>query len=210
MRERILLADDHPIVREGLASLLNAEGFRIVGSASDGREAVRLAKELKPDIAVLDLGMPELNGVDAARGILQCSPATRVILLTMHTEDPYVIESLRAGIRGYVLKTQATTHLVQAIQDVARGSIYLSPGISEAVVQACLSKEELPPDPLSSREREVLQLVAEGKSSKEIATALEISVRTAESHRSHIMEKLEIHDTAGLVRYAIRRGLLVP
>ena len=210
MRERILLADDHAVVRDGLAALLSAEGFKVVGTAADGRQAVKLAKELKPDIAVLDVGMPQLNGLEATRGVLQSSSETRVIVLTMHTEDPYVIEALRAGARGYLLKTQATAHLVQAIREVARGSIYLSPGVSKAVVEACLSKQELPEDPLTPREREVLQLVGEGKSSKEIATALDISTRTAEAHRAHIMEKLDIHETASLVRYAIRRGLIVP
>jgi DNA-binding NarL/FixJ family response regulator len=210
VRERILLADDHGIIRDGLATLLTAEGFDVVGKAPDGREAVRLAKELKPDIAVLDLGMPQLNGLEAARGVIKGSPDTKVIVLTMHSEDPYVIEALRAGARGYLLKTQATSHLVQAIREVALGSVYLSPGISKAVVDACLSKEQLPEDPLTPREREVLQLITEGRSSKEIGVALDISARTVEAHRAHIMEKLDIHETAGLVRYAIRRGLIVP
>jgi len=210
VREKILLADDHAVVRDGLATLLGAEGFTVVGTAPDGREAVRLANELKPDIAVLDLGMPQLNGLETTRSVLQCSPETRVIVLTMHTEDPYVIEALRAGARGYLLKTQATAHLVQAIREVAQGSIYLSPGISKAVVEACLNKTELPDDPLTPREREVLQLITEGRSSKEIGAALDISARTVEAHRAHIMEKLDIHETAGLVRYAIRRGLIIP
>ena len=128
----------------------------------------------------------------------------------MHTEDPYVIEALRAGARGYLLKTQATAHLVQAIREVAQGSVYLSPGISKAVVEACISKVDLPDDPLTPREREVLQLITEGRSSKEIGVALDISARTVEAHRAHIMEKLDIHETAGLVRYAIRRGLIIP
>jgi two-component system response regulator NreC len=128
----------------------------------------------------------------------------------MHSEDPYVMEALRAGIKGYVLKTQAATDLVQAIQEVSRGRVYLSPGVSQAVVEAYLAKSELPPDPLSPREREVLQLVAEGKTTKEIAGVLGLSVKTAESHRTRIMEKLDIHATAGLVRYAIRRGLISP
>jgi DNA-binding NarL/FixJ family response regulator len=208
--ERILLADDHEVVREGLASLLAAEGFDIVGTAPDGREAVRLATELKPDVAVLDLGMPHLNGLDAARQLMQTTPGTKVIILTMHTEAPYVVEALRAGVRAYVLKTQATAHLVQAIRQVQEGAVYLSPGISSAVVDAFLSKGEPPPDPLTTREREVLRLISEGKSSKEVAAVLDISVRTAETHRANIMEKLDIHETAGLVRYAIRRGLVVP
>lgn len=210
MRERILLADDHPVVRQGLALLLAAQDFRVVGAAADGRMAVRMAKDLKPEIAVLDLGMPQLNGLEATRAILKESPETRVIVLTMHDEAPYVVEALRAGARGYVLKTQATEQLAQAIQDVAAGAVYLSPGISQTVVDAWVSKEDRPGDPLTPREREVLHLITEGRSSKEIAAALDISARTAEAHRAHIMEKLGIHDTAGLVRYAVKRGLIVP
>ncbi len=143
MRERILLADDHMIVREGLVSLLSAEGFEIVGTAPDGLEAVRLTTELKPDIALLDLGMPLLNGLDAAREVIRSTPETRVIILTMHTEGRYVIEALRAGVRGYVLKTQATAHLVQAIREVGEGAIYVSPGISKEVLDASLAHERL-------------------------------------------------------------------
>jgi DNA-binding NarL/FixJ family response regulator len=210
MLQRIILADDHLIVRQGLKSILEKESHTVVGEAGDGREAVRLAQELCPDIAVLDLSMPLLNGLDAAREIVKVSPQTRVILLTMHTEDPYVMEALRAGIRGYLLKTQAAQDLVQAIHEVSRGSMYLSPGISRTVVEAYLAKSELPPDPLTPREREVLQLIAEGKTTKEAAAVLGVSVKTAESHRTRIMEKLEIHETASLVRYAIRRGLIQP
>lgn len=210
MLQRIILADDHLIVRQGLKSILEKESHTVVGEAGDGREAVRLAQELSPDIAVLDLSMPLLNGLDAAREIVKVSSQTKVILLTMHTEDPYVMEALRAGIRGYLLKTQAAQDLVQAIHEVSRGSMYLSPGISRAVVEAYLAKSELPPDPLTPREREVLQLIAEGKTTKEAAGVLGVSVKTAESHRTRIMEKLEIHETASLVRYAIRRGLVQP
>ncbi len=210
MALRVLLADDHAIFRQGLRGLLERENFQIVGEAGDGREAILRATALSPDIAALDLSMPLLNGLDAAREITRASPRTRVILLTMHSEDPYVMEALRAGIKGYVLKTQAATDMVQAIQEVSRGRVYLSPGVSQAVVTAYLARTELPPDPLSPREREVLQLVAEGKTTKEIAGVLGLSVKTAESHRTRIMEKLDIHATAGLVRYAIRRGLISP
>ncbi len=210
MSLHILLADDHLIVRQGLKVLLEREGFNVVGEASDGREAVRLAQELSPDIALLDLTMPLLNGIDAGRAMLQASPKTKIVLLTMHTEDHYVLEALRAGIKGYILKTKAAEELVEAIQEVSRGKLYLTPGVSEAVVQAYLAKTELPPEPLSPREREVLQLVAEGKTTKEVAVVLGISVKTAESHRTRIMEKLDIHETASLVRYAIRRGLVQP
>ena len=207
---QILLADDHLIVREGLKAILEREGFDVIGEASDGREAVQLARTLHPDVAILDLSMPLLNGLQAAQEIPHVSPRTRTVLLTMHTEDHYVLEAIRAGIRGYVVKRQATSELVQAIREVANGSVYLSPSISAAVVQAYLHKTELPPDPLTSRERQVLQLVAEGKTTKEIAQLLGVSVKTAESHRTRMMEKLDIHETASLVRYAIRRGLIQP
>ena len=207
---QVLLADDHHIVREGLKSLLEKEGFRVVGEAADGREAVRLASTSHPDVAVLDLSMPSMNGLDAAREIIRSEPKTKAILLTVHTEDPYVLEALRAGVTGYVLKSQAPADLVQAIRETTRGSIYLSPGVSRIVVDAYRGKTDLPSDPLTPREREVLQLVAEGKSTKEVAGILGVSVKTAESHRSRIMEKLDIHETATLVRYAIRRGLIQP
>jgi DNA-binding NarL/FixJ family response regulator len=205
---RILLADDHAIVRQGLRSLLEGEGFEIVAEASNGQEAVRLAGKIFPEVAVLDIGMPLLNGIDAAKEIIKTSPRTKTILLTMHSESHYVLNSLRAGVLGYLLKERAAVDLVQAIGEVIRGEIYLSPGISRAVVDAYLTTTELAPAPLSDRERQVLQLVAEGKTSKDVATILGISVKTAESHRSHIMEKLNIHDVAGLVRYAIRNGLI--
>ncbi len=207
---QVLLADDHLIVRQGLKALLEREGFKVVGEAADGHEAVRLAQALHPDVAVLDLAMPLLNGLDTAREILRISPRTQTILLTMHPEDHYIFEALRAGIEGYVLKTQAAEDLVRAIREVFRGMIYLSPGVSRAVVQAYLAKTDLPPDPLAPRERQVLQLVAEGRTAKEVAVLLGISVKTAESYRTRIMEKLDIHETAGLVRYAIRRGLIQP
>ena len=210
MASRILLADDHAIVRQGLKALLEREGFAVVGEADDGQAAVRLARERCPDVAVLDFSMPLLNGLDAALEILRACPRARVILLTMHTEDHYVLSALQAGVKGYVVKTQASADLVRAIHEVLRGMMYLSPGISQAVVQAYLAKSEMPRDPLTSREREVLQLVAEGKSTKEVAGLLGISFKTAESHRPRILKKLDLHETAGLVRYAVRRGLIQP
>lgn len=210
MPGQILIADDHPLIRQGLRSLLEQHGFTVVGEAADGREATQLAQELEPDVAVLDLAMPLLNGLDAAREITRTSRRTKTILVTVHTADQYVLEALRAGVRGYVLKSQATAELVQAIQEVMRGARYLSPGISEAVVQAYLAKTGLPSDPLTPREREVLQLIAEGKTTKDIAGLLGVSVKTVESHRMRLMEKLDIRQTAGLVRYAIRRGLIQP
>src|SRR3989442_1184938 len=208
MVTRILLADDHAIVRQGLRLLLQREGFEVVGEAVNGQEAVRLATESCPDVAVLDYGMPLLNGVDAARAILQACPLAKVILLTMHADDRYVLDAVRLGVKGYVVKTQASTDLVRAIHEVLRGMMYLSPRVSRTLVQAYLAKSELPPDPLTPREREVLQLVAEGKTTREVAGVLGISVKTAESHRTHILRKLDTPNIAGLVRYAIRQGLV--
>ena len=207
---RILLADDHAIVRQGLKALLEREGFAVVAEADDGQAAVRLARERCPDVAVLDFSMPILNGLDAALEILRACPRAKAILLTMHTDDHYVLSALQAGVKGYVVKTQASSDLVRAIHEVLRGMMYLSPGVSEAVVQAYLARAEIPRDPLTSREREVLQLVAEGKSTKEVAGLLGISFKTAESHRTRILKKLDLHETAGLVRYAVRRGLIQP
>lgn len=208
MSLRILLADDHGIFRQGVKALLEREGFTVTGEAADGHAAIQMAAQQTPDVVVLDLAMPVLNGLDAAQEIYRASPRTRVILLTMHTEDPYVARALKAGIRGYVLKSQAAEDLVQAIREVARGAIYLSPGVSEAVVEAYLTKRDVPADPLTPREHQVLQLIVEGKTTKEVAALLGISVKTAESHRMRIMAKLDVHETAGLVRYAIREKLV--
>jgi two-component system response regulator NreC len=207
---RILLVDDHQIVRQGLKSLLTRDDMNVVGEASDGHEAVRLAATLAPDVVVMDVGMPLLNGLDAAREILRVSPRIGLVLLTMHADDYQVLEALRLGVRGYVIKTQAVDELELAIREVARGKFYLSSGASQAIVQAYLAGNEPPSDPLTSRDRQVLQLVAEGKTTKEIAGHLGISPKTAETYRARIMEKLDIHDTAGLVRYAIRQGLIQP
>lgn len=210
MSIRILLADDHEMVRQGLKALLERDGFNVVAEASDGRQAVRLIGELEPDIALLDLAMPLMNGITVAKAIQHSATHTRVIALTVHTEAPYVMEALRAGIKGYVLKSCAEEELVRAIQEVLRGSTYLSSDISDLVVDAFLTKFEVPVGSLSFREVQVLQLVAEGKSTKEVACLLDISLKTAESHRTHVMEKLEVHEISGLVRYAIRRGLIEP
>jgi two-component system, NarL family, response regulator NreC len=208
MPPRILLADDHVIVRQGFRALLEREGLEVVAEAANGHEAVRLAGELLPDVAVLDFAMPLLNGLDAAKEIRRRSPRTRTILLTVHSEDHYVLEAVQAGVHGYVVKTQAAADLVQAIREIRGNAIYLSPTISRAVVEAYVDKATPPGDVLSSRERQVLQLVAEGKTTKEIAGVLGVSIKTADSHRARIMRKLDIHDTAGLVRFAIRRGLI--
>jgi two-component system response regulator NreC len=209
MPRRILLADDHQIVRQGFRAVLEQEGFEVVGEAQDGEEAVRLTRSLRPDVAVLDLAMPLLNGLDAAREIVK-SGETRVILLTMHAEEHQIVAALRAGVRGYLVKTQAAEDLVQAIHDVARGEVYLSPRVSRVFVEGYLTGNQVPADPLTPRERQIVQLVAEGRTSKEIASLLGLSVKTAESYRARIMTKLDIHDTAGLVRYAIRQGLVQP
>ena len=208
MAVRVVLADDHEMVRQGLRVLLEREGFEVVAEASDGREAMKLCETHSPEVAILDLAMPLLNGVDAAREIIKTNPRTKVVLLTMHTEDHLILESLRAGVTGYVLKTKASGELVQALRAVCRGEMFLTQTISRTIVQAFVRNNDLPEMPISDRERQVLQLVAEGKTNKEIATLLGISVKTAESHRSNMMDKLNIHDTAGLVRYAIRKGLI--
>jgi len=208
MPPRVLLADDHALIRQGLKALLESQGFQVVGEASDGQATLRSAEKTHPDVAILDISMPVLNGMDAARELKKSSPKTKIILLTQHDEDQYVTEALRAGAKGYVLKSQAAEDLVQAIREVCRGSVYLSPSISRSVVDAYISKTYVSTDPLSGRERQVLQLVGEGKSTKDIAIQLGISVKTAESHRARLMKKLDIHETASLVRYAIRRGLI--
>ncbi len=211
MTPRIVLAEDHLVVRQSLKVLLESEEkWSVVGQADDGREAVRLVRQTQPDIAVLDLAMPLLNGLDAAREIRRESPNTRTLLLTMHKEDAYVLEALQAGVHGYVVKTQAAADLVCAIRDILGGKIYLSPSVSRTIVEAYLNKAIPCQNVLSSRERQVLQLIAEGKTSKAIADILSISARTAESHRARIMRKLNVHDTAGLVRYAVRSGLVEP
>jgi two-component system, NarL family, response regulator NreC len=205
---RILLADDHELVRQGLRLLLEREGFNVVGDAADGQTAVDMASKVNPDVAVFDIGMPVLNGLDAARAIQKVSQKTKAVLLTRHDEEQYVTEALRAGVKGYVLKSQAATDLVNAIRQVSRGDIYLSPSISRTVAEAFLTRGISPADSLTLRERQVLQLIGEGKSSKEIGVQLGISIKTAESHRTRLMQKLDIHDVASLVRYAIRRGLV--
>ena len=206
----VLLADDHQVVREGLKLLLEQEGFHVVAEASDGQQAVQLAKQFQPDVAVLDVAMPILNGLDAAREIQKVSENTKPIILTMHTESHYILEGLQAGAKGFVMKTHAAEDLVRAIREASRGHTYLSPEVSQTVVQAYQDKVDIRPEPLSPRERQVLQLIAEGKSTKEVAGLLNISVKTAETHRTRIMVKLDLHETAGLVRYAIRRGMIEP
>ena len=207
----ILLADDHPIFRKGLRSLLENEGFTVLGEASDGHEAIKLTEKFHPDVVVLDFSMPRLNGIDAAKEIRRVSPRSKVILLTVHREEQYVLAAINAGIKGYVLKSEAATALAEAIQEVTRGNAYLSPGIAQCAVDSFVVKSvDGPIEVLSPRELQVLQLIAEGNTAREIAAQLTLTVKTAESYRTALMGKLDIHETANLVRYAVRRGLVKP
>jgi DNA-binding NarL/FixJ family response regulator len=208
----LVLADDHPIFRQGLKALLEKEGFNVLADCTNGIEAVAVVDKLHPDVAVLDFSMPRLNGLDAARQILGVSPRTKVIMLTIHREEQYVVEALNAGVKGYVLKSEAATELVEAIREAYKGNAYLSPGISRYAVESCLmkTKGEAPAEILSPRELQVLQLIAEGNTTRVIAEQLKLTVKTAESYRTGLMAKLDIHETASLVRYAVRRGLVTP
>ena len=206
---RILLADDHSVVRHGFRRILDAqEGMEVVGEVSNGREAVEQAAALQPDLIIMDVTMPELNGIEATRRIAEIVPRARVLALSMHRDPVYVREILRAGARGYLLKDSSEVDLVSAIRAVAQGEGYLSPAVSEAVLSDYRKHVTNPIDLLTSREREVLQLVAEGKTNKEIATGLNLSVYTIEAHRGKIMEKLNLHSVSEMVRFAIRNGLI--
>ena len=204
---RVLVADDHAILRDGLRAILKNENIEVVGEVSDGLQAIKACERLSPDIVVLDISMPFLNGIDAAREIRKVSPKTKVLILTAHTEERYVLAALRAGVSGYLLKSKAAFNLMQAIDEASNGGVYLSPSVSKSVVDAFLANET-PSDPLSTREREVLQLIAEGKNVKEVGDILGISLKTAETHRANVMHSLCIHDVAGLVRYAIKEGII--
>jgi DNA-binding NarL/FixJ family response regulator len=208
-KTRILLADDHSVVRSGFRMLLSAQpDMEVVGEASNGREAVEAAFQLQPDVIVMDVTMPELNGIEATRRVGQEVPKARVLALSMHKDAVYVREILRAGARGYLLKDSGETDLIAAIRAVAKGEGYLSPAISDAVLSDYRKHVTNPLDLLSSREREVLQLIAEGKTNKDIANSLNLSVYTVEAHRGRIMEKLNLHNTGELVRFAVRNGLI--
>jgi DNA-binding NarL/FixJ family response regulator len=207
---RILLADDHTLVRAGIRSLLHAlPNVEVVAEASDGRDALRLIAEHRPDVVLMDIAMSGLNGLEAAARVAAEFPAVRVIMLSMHATEEYVVQALRAGAAGYLLKDAGTAELERALQTVVRGETYLSPTVSARLSDYIRrTGEPTPLERLTPRQREILQLIAEGHSTKKIAQLLEISVKTVETHRMQLMEQLDIHDVAGLVRYAIRMGLV--
>lgn len=208
-RTRILLADDHAVVRHGFRRILDAqEDMEVVGEVSNGREAVDQSTAIQPDVIIMDVTMPELNGIEATRRIAEQAPRTRVLALSMHRDSVYVREILRAGARGYLLKDSSESDLISAVRAVAQGEGYLSPAVSEAVLSDYRKHVTNPVDLLTSREREVLQLVAEGKTNKEIANSLNLSVYTVEAHRGKIMEKLNLHSASEMVRFAIRNGVI--
>jgi len=214
-RLRLLIADDHELVRHGIRALLQAHrGWTVVGEAADGNEAVRKAQSLKPDLAILDITMPYVDGLEATRQIMQAAPKTKVLILTMHESDQMVRRVLEAGARGYVLKSDLAAHLVDAVEDIVRGRLSLTPKVSEIVVQGFLKAEreskqnehaKVRPTP---RELEIIRLLADGKANKEIASALGITVRTVETHRAKIMLKLGLHSLTEVIQYAIRHKII--
>ena len=210
---RILLADDHTVVRQGLRKVLEERpDWQVVAEAGDGREAVRLAEQHKPDVAVLDVAMPLLNGVEATRQIVKRVPGTRVLVLSMHSDEAYVTQILKAGAAGYLLKDSADVDLIQAVSAVSHGKSFFSPAVARLMLDDYVRQRgEHATDryeSLSEREREIFQLVAEGKANKEIAALLFISSSTVETHRARIMEKLDVHSAAEIVLYAVRRGVI--
>src|SRR5262245_24369023 len=214
---RILLADDHEIVRHGVRGLIEARGWDVVGEAKDGREALDMVQSLKPDIVILDIAMPRLNGLEVTRQIRKTMPDCRILILTMHDSEQMVRSILGAGAMGYVLKSDAAQHLVLAIEALAHDGSFLTPRVSQMVLESYRSGvrvdtggAEPPREELTVREAEVLQLLAEGRSNKEVATELGISVKTAETHRSNLMLKLGLHSISDLIHYAIRNKLIEP
>lgn len=213
---RILIADDHSVVRHGLRSLLESQpGWEVCAEAANGREAVELAKRLNPNIVILDITMPELNGLEATRQIVKSVPQVEVLILTMHTSEEVARQVLRAGARGFLLKSDTDRELIGAVETLQRHKPFLSPHATEFILDSFVSgsktnETECDLDPTTPREREIIQLLAEGKTNKEVATALGVSVRTVEGHRARIMEKLNLHSTSELVRYAIRNHIIQP
>ena len=213
-RLSILLADDHTIVRQGLKRVLEAcPEWDVIAEAGNGREAVREAEEHQPDVAILDIAMPMLNGIEATRQIGRRSPDTNILMLSMHADEAYVTQILKAGAKGYLLKDSADVDLIRAVREVAQGRSFFSPAISRVMLNDYVRQLEQAPssdryDSLSGREREIFQLVAEGRTNKEIAVLLGVSTSTIETHRAHIMEKLDLHSTAEIVLYAVRRGVI--
>jgi two-component system response regulator NreC len=211
---RILLADDHTVMRSGLRVLLERQtGLQVVGEASDGREAVELARKLSPDVAVMDIAMPQLNGLDATRQITSRDPNTAVVILSMHSDEGYVVRALKAGARGYLMKDSAEADLITAIRAVCDGKAFFSPAISKMLAEDFLRQlqergVEDSYELLTMREREVLQLLAEGNSNKEVAALLNLSLFTVETHRAHILEKLHLKGTPELILYAVRKGVI--
>jgi len=209
----VLLVDNHTLVRAGLRALLqNIQGIQVIAEAGDGREALRLIANHQPDLVLLDIAMPEMNGLEAAAHIVKEFPLVRVIILSMYANEEYVLQALRIGAMGYLLKDADINELELALRSIYRGETYLSPAVSKHVVTNYLRRvgnESSSLEQLTSRQREILQLIAEGKTTKEIAQILYISVKTVETHRMQLMKRLEIYDVAGLVRYAIRMGLLI-
>ena len=206
---KILVADDHTLMRAGLVTLIaRLPEMEVVAEAEDGRKALRLARDLQPDIVLMDIAMPGLNGLEAAERIHGILPAVKIIILSMHASEEYVAQALKAGASGYLLKDAATVELEMALKSVAMGQFYLSPAISRQVVDTMLHGGPTGLDLLTPRQREILQLIAEGKSTRMIADTLHLSVKTVETHRAQLMERLDIHDVAGLIRYALRKGLI--
>jgi DNA-binding NarL/FixJ family response regulator len=208
-KTRILLADDHAVVRQGFGRILAAQSdMEIVGEAGNGREAVEMAEKLKPEVVVMDVSMPELNGIEATRRLVKSLPYTRVLALSMHKDSVYVREILRAGARGYLLKDSSDQDLIAAVRSLAKGEGYISPAVSGAVLADYRQHVTDPIDLLTSREREVLQMIAEGQTNKDIAGKLNLSVYTVDAHRGRIMEKLNLHSAGEMVRFAMRNGLI--
>ena len=212
MQVRVVLADDHVLVRAGLRKLLESmPGIEVVGEADDGQAVLRLVEQLHPKLVLMDISMPGLNGLDTALRLTQAHPQTRVLILSMHQSEDYVRQALRNGAAGYILKDAAPVELEMALKAVLRGETYLSPAVSKGVVSDYVQRlrsEETPSAGLTARQREILQLIGEGNTTKDIARRLNISIKTVETHRTQLMKQLDLHDIAGLVRYAIRIGLV--